>query len=82
MENSIINSQEITSSYLRDIVGKVEVNIDYILNRCLADAKSGEEKHNHYDSLNKKQKEELLNRGFTIEDLTDPRDGYHFIISW
>lgn len=76
------NSQEITASHLRDVVDKVDVNIDYILNRCLAAAKAGEEKHSHYDSLNKNQQEELRKRGFTIKNLTDQRDGYLFIISW
>lgn len=75
-------TQNITASLLKEIVNKVDINIDSILNKCLAAAEAGEDRYSHYDSLNEKQHEELNKRGFHVKNLTDNRDGYLFIISW
>lgn len=76
-----METQKITAISLGKISNLVNVNIDWILNRMLSEAESGESSYHHHDTLTEKQKKELLSRGFTITpDEDNPEESY--TIKW
>lgn len=73
---------EITAEHLKKISERVEVNIDPVLEKCLAEANKGERFTFIYEYLDRNQVGELFKRGFSVVDTSSQFDGHLFKISW
>lgn len=74
-------SNKITAKSLRQICDMVEININPILERCLAAAEAGEDYIIYNDKLSTKQKLELMERELTILS-SDEAAMESYIIKW
>lgn len=62
-----MSKENITAQYLRSLADSADLNVDWILERCHAEAEGGETSYYHHGTLNNKQKEYIMSKGFKLE---------------
>lgn len=62
-----MSKTNITADSLRTISDSADLNVDWILERCLAAAEGGDTYYYHNDTLNRKQIDFIRSKGFNVE---------------